>query len=280
MVSVKVAAIAAGVSLLPTLASAADMPSLLPPVELPVVEDFGSGWYLRGDLGMSNQNFKNLHQRLYDVPGTNVEGVGMGFDGASFFGLGVGYQFNDWMRFDVTGEYRSKSNFHGSDNISFPGGANVDNYSGSKSEWVVLANAYVDLGTWYRLTPYIGAGVGGAYNKITGFRDDGVNYAGGVQSSSTTYAEDNGKFNFAWALYAGLSYKVTPTVSLELGYRYLNLGGAQTGATRAFDGSFTNGGPFSFNNIYSHDFKIGVRWLLDAPLAPQQINLPPLMSRG
>ena len=281
MVSVKSAVFAGVAALLSTAASAADMPSLMPPpVYLPPVEDFSSGWYLRGDIGMSNQNLKNIHQRLYDVPGTSVEAVGMGFDSASFVGVGVGYQFNNWFRADITGEYRGKANFHGSDNVRFNGGSGVDNYSGSKSEWVVMANAYFDLGTWYCLTPYVGFGVGGAYNRISGFRDDGFTYIGGVLNNSTAYAEDASKLNFAWALHAGISYQVSPTVSVELGYRYLNLGSATTGATRAFDGSFTNGGPFAFNNLYSHDLKLGIRMLLEPPVAPDRISLPPLMRKG
>ena len=34
------------------------------------------------------------------------------------------------------------------------------------------------------------------------------------------------KWNLAWAAYAGLAYKVTPGLSLELTYRYVNLGKA------------------------------------------------------
>ncbi len=163
------------------LANAADMPGL-PPVYMPPVEEFASasGWYLRGDIGMTNQQFKGLHQRLYDVPGTTVEAVGMGWDSSMFFGIGVGYKFNDWFRADLTGEYRGKANFHGSDNVTLQPaaaqGVGVDNYSGSKSEWVFLANAYVDLGTWWCVTPYVGAGVGSANVKISGFRDDGFTY--------------------------------------------------------------------------------------------------------
>ena len=72
MVSVKVASVAGAVALLATVANAADMPSM-PPVYMPPVEEFSvSGWYLRGDIGMTNQRFKGLHQRLYDVPGTTV----------------------------------------------------------------------------------------------------------------------------------------------------------------------------------------------------------------
>jgi opacity protein-like surface antigen len=281
MVSVKVASIVgAAVAVFATAAQAADMPGL-PPVYAPPVEEYvpSGGWYLRGDIGMTNQQFNGIHQRLYDVPGTTVEHVGMGWDSATFAGLGLGYKFNDWFRADVTGEYRGSANFHGSDNTTFNGGVGVDNYTASKSEWVFLANAYFDLGTWWCITPYIGAGVGTANVKIANFRDDGFTYIGGALNNSTAYADDASKWNFAWALHAGLTYKVTQSMSIDLGYRYLNMGGGTTGATRAFDGSFTNGGPFTFKDITSHDFKLGVRWMLEPPL-PAPAMLPPLMRRG
>ncbi|MCX7310267.1 MAG: outer membrane beta-barrel protein [Alphaproteobacteria bacterium] len=212
------------------------------------------------------------------MPGTSVEANGMGWDSATFFGLGVGFKFNEWLRFDATGEYRGKSNFHGSDNVTFNGGIGVDNYSGSKSEWVALANAYLDLGTWWCVTPYVGAGIGMANINIIGFRDDGFTSIGAVQSNSVAYAQDGSKWNFAWALHAGLSYKVTPSMSIDFGYRYLNMGDGTTGSTRAFDGSFSNGGAFTFKDISSHDFKLGVRWMLDTPQPSQPMS--PLMRRG
>jgi len=281
MVSVKVAAIAGLAVLSATAASAADMPQYLPPLRAPapVVEESVNGWYLRGDIGMTNQGFKNLFQRLYDTPGTSVEQVGHGWDSSTFFGLGLGYKLNDWFRADITGEYRGRANFHGSDNVVFTGGQGVDNYSGSKSEWVFMANAYVDLGTWYNLTPYVGVGVGMADIKISGFRDDGIAFIGGALTNSVAYAADASKWNFAWSAQAGVTYKVTPAMSIDLGYRYLDLGSATTGATRAFDGSFTNGGPFTFNKIYSHDFKLGVRWMLEQP-APPAPYMPTLMRKG
>jgi opacity protein-like surface antigen len=278
MGSFKFASIAAAVALCATAANAADIPGAPPPVyaPLPVEEVFQTGWYLRGDIGMTNQHFKGLHQRLYDAPGTTVEPVGFGWDSSTLFGLGIGYKFNEWLRADVTGEYRGKANFHGSDHVTFNGGQGVDNYSASKSERVILANAYLDLGTWWCLTPYVGAGIGAANIKISGFRDDGFNNFG----ISTAYAEDESKWNFAWALHAGVSYKVTQSMSIDLGYRYIDMGSGTTGATRAFDNSFVNGGPFTLNHITSHDFKLGVRWMLEAPVSTQPTLLPPLMRRG
>jgi opacity protein-like surface antigen len=278
MVSVKVLALAGAAALITTTARAADFPMMPPP---PPVLEFAAGWYLRGDIGMSAQNFKGLHQRLYDTPGVTVEAVGMGWDAAPLFGLGIGYQFNHWLRVDLTGEYRGKSNFHGSDNVRFPDGfggtgMGVDNYSGSKSEWVFMANVYADLGTWKSFTPFIGLGLGMAHIKIHGFRDDGFTNIAGVVSPSVAYADDGSKWNFAWAVHAGVAYAVTQSFTVELAYRYISMGSGTTGPTRAFDGSFTNGGAFTFNNIYSHDFKLGVRWMLDTPA----YQPPPLMRRG
>src|SRR5262249_40081104 len=157
-----------------------------------------SGWYLRGDVGMSNQQLKSLTNT--DPASAAFSSHGLGFDSAPFFGVGVGYQVNNWLRFDVTTEYRGRANFHGSQSALIGGDLFGNNYSGSKSEWTSLANVYLDLGTWWCVTPFIGAGVGASYNQISDFRDDGVHTSGGVAlPNSITYAADNGKWNLAWA---------------------------------------------------------------------------------
>src|SRR5260370_8824261 len=107
MVSVKVASVAGALAFfatvaLVTVANAADMPGL-PPIYPPPIEEYVvSGWYLRGDIAMTNQKFKRLHQRLYHSPGTTVEAVGMGCDSSTFFCLGVSYKFNSSFRAHLT----------------------------------------------------------------------------------------------------------------------------------------------------------------------------------
>lgn len=240
------------------------------------VEEF-SGWYLRGDIGMSNQQAKLYHPAFDERPYTHIDD---GFDSAPIFGIGIGYYFNDWLRFDVTGEYRGSANYHGYG--IYPGGS--DEYTARKKEWVGLLNAYVDLGTWNKLTPFVGVGVGGAYNIVDSFLD--VNTpTGGVYS-----AQSGSKFNFAWALYAGVAYKVTPDFTVQLAYRYLDLGSAQTGTGVSYDGSNANGRPFQFNNLVSHDIMLGLRFNLDAAdsyapaptyYAPPPVYAPPpLRSKG
>ena len=83
------------------------------------VQDF-SGWYLRGDIGFSNQQVGSLFNANYSRF-SSVDNIDKGFDAAPLFGLGVGYNINNWLRVDVTGEYRARANFHGLDIGHTPG---------------------------------------------------------------------------------------------------------------------------------------------------------------
>lgn len=257
-------------------AMAADLPIAPPPMYVPPpAQDFG-GWYLRGDIGFSNQRVKSLDNALYYTPGTSVIHQGLGFDTAGIFGLGAGYQFNNWFRADVTGEYRGGANFHGTDLVLFNGGpSGVDNYTGSKSEWLFLANAYADLGTWWCITPFVGVGIGGSRNTISSFTDTGLNNG----NPSFAYGATASKWNFAWAVHAGLAYKVTPSLTMELAYRYVDLGNAMSGDIVTYDGTNNVYNPMEFKHITSHDLKLGVRWAID----PEPAYLPPpppLVTKG
>ena len=106
--------------------------------------------------------------------------------------MGVGYEWNSWLRFDVTGEYRTKAAFKATGRYTdfCAGGGNCfDVNTGNFSSAVFLANAYVDLGTWWCLTPFIGVGVGGACNMISwraGSRHQSTARAPASVSRSTT----------------------------------------------------------------------------------------------
>jgi len=240
------------------------------------VQEF-SGWYLRGNLGMTNQQVKSLS--LVPLPaafaGDTITTPFLSFDSSPLFGFGVGYQLDKWLRFDGTAEYRSSAHFHGQQVDQFVGGILPDDYTASKKEWLFLANAYVDLGTWWYVTPFVGAGIGASRNTISNFMDFGASGDGGIRLS-TTYFDDYSKWNFAWALYAGLSYQVTPAFNVELTYRYVNLGSAQTGTPHAFDGTVIPTSPFVFHDITSNDLMFGMRWMLGEPVALP----PPLVRKG
>jgi len=275
MRSVKFLIAAGAACLLSTAAFAADMPIAAPPMYPPPPPvDFG-GWYLRGDIGFSNQRVDRLNNALDANNTSSVQNLS--FNTAGIIGLGAGYRFNNWFRADVTGEYRGNSQFFGTDHITFPGGVGTDTYHATKSEWVVLANAYADLGTWWCITPFIGAGVGGARVSINNFTDQGITNLGAGALPGLAFGDNVSRWNFAWALHAGLAYQVSPNFTVELAYRYLDMGDGLTGDLRTFDGTNNVFNPVTFRNITSHDVKLGVRWNLDSPPAYMP---PPLVTKG
>ncbi len=282
MRSVKYLVAAGAASLLSSAAFAADMAIAPPPMLYapPPVEDFG-GWYLRGDIGFSNQNAKNVLDTNSAAYNNVAVAQTSSFGSAGIYGGGVGYQFNNWFRADVTGEYRGKSNFTGLDVVNgtgpFAGFVGTDAYTATKSELLFLANAYVDLGTWWCVTPFIGAGVGTARVSVGNFTDTGDFINGGIQNHSFNYAGQASQWNFAWAVHAGLAYRVSPGLTLELAYSYVNLGNGITGPTSSFDQvTNTTHAPFSYNSITSNDVKLGLRWELNSPPPPP----PPLIRKG
>lgn len=82
-----------------------------------------------------------------------------------------------------------------------------------------------------------------------------------VPNNSVFYAADHNQTNFAWAVYGGLAYDVTPGVNIDLAYRYTDLGDARSGTVTAFDNS-SSYRAVELEDITSHDLMLGVRWKL------------------
>lgn len=218
------------------------------------------GWYLRGHIGMSNQRLGHLENAVNSAG--NFEWLERGsFDSAPIFGGGVGYKVNDYLRLDGIVEYRGKASFSALDRYpgnpdpvgGWPAGSNE--YHAKKSELLLMANAYADLGNFHGITPYIGAGLGVSRNTIHHFRD--VN----VPNQGVAYGDTKSDWQLAWALHAGVGIQATDRMTIDLGYSYLDLGNATTHDVISYDGA-QNVGPFKFKNITSHDFKLGVRYAL------------------
>jgi opacity protein-like surface antigen len=297
MVSVKFFASVAAASLVGTAAYAADMQVLPPPPPPPMYQPppvayqppvmaapVMSGWYLRGDVGVGMQTFGDFtHTQtnsafVWPASWTIVQ---KDVQDTAIFGGGVGYEWNNWFRTDFTAEYRTKAGFRATGRFfefCAGGGACFDVTDGHVSSSVFMANAYLDLGTWWCLTPYIGAGFGGAWNRVTDVQDLGVNSSGTVgfgfsQSDATNW-------NFAWNAQAGLTYNVSNSFKVDLSARYLHLGSPQTAEVFCQNTPACPGASFNLSNMNSWDFRIGLRWMLQPDIAPMIVAPPPLMSRG
>ncbi|MEO3389199.1 outer membrane beta-barrel protein [Mesorhizobium sp. CAU 1741] len=221
------------------------------------------GWYLRGHIGMSNQRVGDLYNVLFDsfTPANNFAVLDKNFEAGPTVGAGVGYQINDYLRVDGIVEYRGEVGFHGLDSwTDNDGNARFNNYSGKKSEWLLMANAYADLGEFYGIVPYVGAGLGASRNTIHSFRDAGLDPA--TNAPTLAYADAASEWNLAWALHAGIGIKATDRLTIDLGYSFLNLGDARSGDIVTYDGTNAIDNPMHFEDITSHDFKLGVRYSL------------------
>ena len=247
-----------------TTVSAADLLPPPPPLSGPaahVAPDY-SGWYLRGDVGVGSAFSADASSTF--APGLTPPGFRFHqseVGDAAFVGFGIGYRYNSWLRFDVTGEYRGSASYHAinsygttdANNTCSVGPTCFDVYRGTVKGGVVMGNAYVDLGTWGGITPYVGVGLGGAMNRMSNYYDFNPSTGGfGIGATRT-------KYQFAWALMAGLSYAVTQNVSLELGYRYLDRGDGAT-RLRCFQGGACAGEQQHFR-MGSHDVRVGMRWM-------------------
>jgi len=262
---------AAALVLAPAVALGADMP--VPPPPLMPIQEY-SAWYLRGDIGITNQSVHKLDSP--DPAFALAPVINKGFDSAGLFGIGVGYQYNNWLRFDLTGEYRAAATFNALQTFACavgpgcPNGFGSDQYIAKKSEWLFLTNVYFDLGTWHSVTPFVGAGIGFDRLTIGNFTDFSV------QNGAIGFSSDNSKWNFAWALHAGLSYQVTPNFIVELAYRYVDLGNGATKDLIAPDGTNPVFNPILFRHVTSNDVKLGVRWMFADTFLPEP---PPLVRK-
>jgi len=291
MRSLKVALVAgAAIAAAFTSAQAADLgpimqaPRMIQPMQ---AEEQMGGWYLRGDIGVGSQRFKEFdhvqtNQAFVWPASWRIDQRDMG--DAAFIGGGIGFQWNSWLRFDGTAEYRMKAKFKaiGSYTEFCPGGRCFDVYEGNHSATVLMANAYVDLGTWMCLTPFVGVGVGYARHSFSGFSDVGL-ISDGTTGFGYAANSDFSEWKFAWAVHAGVAYNVTNNFKMELAYRYLNFGNVNTSVIDCANGGCsTGGGPrayYTFREFDSHDIKFGMRWMLQ-PDQQQPVYQQPLMRKG
>lgn len=296
--------IAFGVLAAPADLHAADLDNMFvnPPARMEPVE-FGTGWYIRGDLSGAYQSQPSLTPDFTSDP--TAHSLNWGGE------IGGGYQFNRWFRLDGTFTYYGKQQVKGSGSsvlcpdaldpvfsddtdttiIGVTPGNNqcTPKQSASLQKSLFLVNGYVDLGTWGGVTPYVGAGVGAAYitaqQNVNFYNDsDGSPYRATltlpnnfplplVYYNQTTglpmnpqphynmgaqnwdYSRTSQKWNFAFALMAGVSYNVTDHIILDLGYRYVNFG--------SFSGLSSLSGELFNKQVTTQEIRLGLRYQID-----------------
>ena len=236
-------------------AAAADLfgsgPALTyPPSEAATAVEVGTNWYVRADLGIAFDESPSITLPAVSAalsplgaPTWSTNGsASAGFAG----GVGVGYRVNNYVRFDGTWTYwsgvdRTRSLAAG---CPFAGPADVYRWGGGVGAYArdpnqtctdslslqqhnnaFLANAYGDLGTYGGFTPYVGGGVGANMHTMKGSATFvGTEDSTGAVTQFSNRVISATTWRFAWSLTAGFGFQLSPSFTLEVGYRYLNGG--------------------------------------------------------
>lgn len=264
--------LAAAAALTAAPALAADMAA--PPIfEAPASEpmlEWGSGWYLRGDIGYSELRVGSAAVEGF-VARTLRKPEAKPIWSAAF---GVGYKLNSFLRADATLEWRNTSGVTSKNYADMTvcgqwmwantGGCDITATADMRG-FMGMANLYADLGNFNGITPYLGFGLGAIRTRVDGThatlydRDTGATTILGTNMTGGA-----GKTQLAWALMAGASIAVDKSISIDVGYRYLDLG---TASTAPFVTQIWAGTPLiakvKAKDITAHEFRVGVRYMLD-----------------
>jgi opacity protein-like surface antigen len=318
------AAALAGLALASTPSYAADLfgtaaPPMSAPADNPAVE-IGSNWYIRGDVGATFDNAATVSFSSISTPPQGNANTPLSpnigsskFDHDFTVDVAVGYRVNNYLRFEGEYNYRTGPGGQNSTTVICPYGAygetsqipNAQNvlveygylYNPSNTcngllniqqqNNMFLADAFVDLGTYWGITPYVGGGVGANLSTLSGHlayneTANGQPYAANLSPSGTfpqLWVDSTGlalpqqpkiaftpqnwnrsinstRWSMAFDLMAGVGIQLTPSATLDIGYRYLNTGAynylvnPQTGAT------------IRETNI-SQQVRVGVRYMLN-----------------
>lgn len=233
--------------------------------------EFATNWYVRGDLAYAQETFPKISPDF-------TSGASPSVLNAYSAGAGIGYKVNYWFRTDLILDYRSQIHAVGSGAtpcaIVLPSVITglptigpetcTGHFDTEIRRWDLLANGYLDLGTWEGFTPYIGAGAGATWaqtNQSVNFTfGNGLPCQAGCAIGGNVFAnfdrsQSNTKYQFAWALMAGVAIAMTDHAQLDVGYRFLDLG-SFTGLSSVTGASVTT-------KVRANELRAGVRYMID-----------------
>lgn len=231
------------------------------------------GWYLRGDIGYAHFDVEDVTY----YQGALFTGSFEQHDLDSSWSIqgGIGYQVTDYFRVDATLKYFGSADFDGSSepgptaacNGGFGAFCSYNDDTELESATLLMANAYVDLGTFNHVTPYVGAGIGGAHVQWGTLINDQtcVGSADDAGCSALDFVHGGeGQWRFAWALHAGASYDVDCRTKIDAGYTFTRIEGGRMFATGVpIGGGAAAGGNGYDDGIDIHEGRVGLRYALD-----------------
>ena len=218
------------------------------------------GVYLRAEGGLSisgTAKFKVEGNKAgWESPNQNfTRNIGK----SSVFGVGVGHRFTKLFRADLS--YRQRDNFDYSKKFAALPGRTYTRSHNMKNKSLTV-DGYIDtaslgFGTEC-INPYAGVGLGMSWNRLQDAVTLDTPNAGGAP---ITYPPIKGKTktSFTWSATVGTGIKVAQQLTLDVGYRYVNMGTFETG-NAAPDLAVL--APLRAKNVPTHEMYLGLRFAL------------------
>jgi opacity protein-like surface antigen len=207
-------------------------------------------WYARIDGGYSAFDRPSMSQvGIDDLVNQKLEGTGN-------IGFGFGHYFTCNIRGDITFDWRFQSNVSGFN--ANPWAPNYGSMKWGYESFAVMSNYYYDFNPGSRISPYIGFGFGAVQNSFAKGKGTVANGSlnAPVGTAVTVAAHDS--WHVAGAAMAGFVMNVTDRLKLDTGYRFLYMGGGQTGQTTNAIGGI--GGVIHIDSLHAHEFRMGLRY--------------------
>ena len=210
-------------------ALAADLPPP-PPPPVTVIEEEGSCMYASIGGSYVFHERPRVYKNSAVAPWLTANALGEDLDDTGAIDWGVGCRVTDNLRVEFNMGYRFQAGLvDGFNSLD----ADVSSFTGMVNAWWDI----VDVGGW---KPYVGGGIGVAAHTI---------------ESRLPAGSDGTKTDpqLTWQIGAGIGIDVTENLTLDIGYRFTDLGRPQSDGDQHF----------YVDDFYSHEFRVGLRYDFD-----------------
>ena len=217
--------------------------------------------------GLTQTSGVKVHERYEHTRSPYAFNIGSNTDSTFGGSIALGYDFSKKFNVPIRAEleYSAFSKADKGKNFTVigntPTNVTYEKWSQSYQVQTLFLNAYWDIDTGTKFTPYFGAGLGMGFIGTKVGADGDTYDAGVLQESWDIKIGSKTVTNFAWNVSAGLGYDITDHWTIDAGYRFVGLGSVKTGTYTEPSGS---GGTLSVHgktdNLFQHQFSIGARY--------------------
>lgn len=222
-----------------------------------------TGFYTSLKLGASDTKFENNKNFLYnsEAERTVTKNKDTSENVHPNVSAAIGFDFSKISNLDVRTEleyaYKDKAKYNPNISSISAGGrvrvppTNIRSpFVNEISNQSLMINAYYDFKNTSKFTPYLsaGAGISRVKNNTSSLLDEDR-----FDEPKTNFSDTSN--SFTWSAGAGVSYKMTENLALDLAYRYVDVGEIEFKNVVAENITLKNTA-----DLVSHDYSLGIRY--------------------